>query len=140
MSNHQEMEINFFGSDPNRSGAQGWSVHSLTVDFGVDPEDLGAVTSFVIRTVRRALEGGMPRAIRGIAAIDIPGLSDSVRDAGMEQAFDAAIQLVRYQRCGWTDFSCYTKLIGSSLPGSSCLTERQFMSGHLAFAGMEVGE
>ena len=134
------MEINFFGSDPARSASQGWTVHSLTVDFGVDPEDLDAVTSFVIRTVRRGLEGGMPRATEGIAAIDIPGLSDSARDAVMEQAFEAAIQLVRYQRCGWTDFSCYTKRLGSSLPGSSCLTERQFMSGHLTFAGMEIAE
>lgn len=139
MSNHQEMEITFFGSDPNRSGIQGWTVHSLTIDFGVDPEHLERVASFIIRAARVAVEGGLPAAASYLSRLgDMPELSDSVRDAVMGQAFEAASDITAHQRCGWTDFTCFTKLRGSALPGSSDMEERQFMRGHRVFAGARV--
>ena len=132
MSEYKEMEIHFYGSSSNRQGAL---LHELTIDFTVDPEHYGAAVGYILRVARRALDNGFHAALQSIAAIDIPAISESTGEVLMEQAFEAALALVRHERQGWTGFEAFTRL-GPLAP----LVERQFMSGPLIFAGMEVSE
>lgn len=133
----KKIEVSFWGNNPERSNAfGGWAVCDVEVDFRVDPEDQGAVVSFILKVARKSIENGFSAALTFASQYALPsGLADRVRNAVVMDALEAARTLALADETGWTDFTASTKR-----EQEEHHVQRQFMQGPFVFASMEVPE